>query len=68
MKSEKFAFSCIYLFCYLMVGLGILQLTSWMLTFPLQRPCQGWVAAPDLPWEWKGPLSDSDCLSPILHP
>ena len=36
---------------YLIVGLGTLQLTSWMLTFPLHWPCQGWVAAPALP-EW----------------
>ena len=39
-----------------------------VISSPLQLPCQGWLPAPILPWEWKGPLSDRLCLSPMLQP
>ena len=53
---------------HLMVGRGTLQETICTVTLPRQAPCQGWVAAPALPCEWKGPLSTRDCRSPMLHP
>ena len=37
-----------------------LQVTSLTETLALQDPCQGWLEAPTLPWEWKGPLSTRD--------
>ena len=40
-----------------MVGRGTLQETICTVTLPRQAPCQGWVAAPALPWEWKGQYS-----------
>ena len=45
-----------------------LQVTSSTETLARQEPCQGWLEAPILPWEWKGPLSTRDWESPILQP
>ena len=42
---------------HLMVGRGTLQETICTVTLPRQAPCQGWVAAPALPWEWRGLVS-----------